>query len=257
MPKGMLIDTTLCVGCGMCEEACDQANGLPVQKDDRLHANTFTYVAEPQPGVYARHQCFHCVEPACASVCPVAALKKTADGPVVYDSSRCMGCRYCMMACPFKVPTYEWTSVTPRVRKCIMCSDRLAQGKPTACSEACPTGATLFGERDELLQTARERIAQEPGKYYPAIFGEHEVGGTSVFYLASVDFAKLGLPNGVPTKALPHYTWEALSEIPTIVTAGVPLLWGIWWITNRREEVAAAERRALAGRTDMDEEERR
>ena len=246
MSYGMLIDTTLCVGCGMCEEACDEQNQLPKQRDEKLHAGSFVYVKD-HAGVNVRHQCFHCEEPACASVCPVGALKKTADGPVTYDVSLCMGCRYCMMACPFRIPTYEWTSVTPRVRKCIMCADRVAAGKPTACSEACPTGATKFGKRDELLAEAQARIAAEPAKYVHAVFGEREAGGTSVLYLAGVDFAKLGLPGDIPHQPLPKYTWDALSKIPMIVTAGIPLLGGIWWITNRRDEVAQAEGQETEG----------
>ncbi len=241
MSYGMLIDTTMCVGCGQCEEACDQANGLPQRRDDHLSENTFTYVEDRGGGVFVRRQCFHCEDPACASVCPVGALHKTKAGPVAYDASLCMGCRYCMMACAFKIPTYEWSSLKPRVRKCILCSDRVAQGRPTACSEACPTGATLFGERDKLIAEARRRIAAAPQNYFPAIFGEHEVGGTSVLYLAAKDFAQLGFPTKLPGQALPTYTWAALSEIPAIVTAAIPLLWGMWWITNRREDVAQAE----------------
>lgn len=241
MSYGMLIDTTMCVACGECSSACDKANALPEKTERKgLDANTFTYVAD-HGGVSVRHQCMHCNDPACASVCPVGALKKTAAGPVTYDAAKCMGCRYCMQACGFRVPTYEWTSVNPRVRKCILCADRVAAGQPTACSEACPTGATKFGDRDELIAEARARIAAEPGKYVPAIFGEHEVGGTAVLYLASVEFAKLGFPGNLPGRPLPQYTWDALKHIPAIVTAGVPLLAGIWWITNRREDVAEAE----------------
>jgi formate dehydrogenase iron-sulfur subunit len=241
MAYGLLIDTTLCVGCGQCEEACDTTNGNPVQRDEKLNENTFVYVKDVGDGVYARRQCMHCLEPACASVCPVGALKKTAQGPVTYDGSKCMGCRYCMMACPFHVPTYQWHSVNPKVRKCTMCYDRTSQGKPTACTEACPTGATKFGDRDELLAEAKARIAAEPGKYIHQVFGEQEVGGTSVLYLAGVDFAKLGFRMDLPSRALPKFTWDALSKIPAIVTSGIPLLAGIYWITKRREDVAREE----------------
>lgn len=254
MAYGMLIDTTLCVGCGMCEEACDQANQLPVRRDERLSETAFLVVTDHGDGIYSRHQCFHCVEPTCASVCPVGALYKTTEGPVGYDASKCMGCRYCMAACPFRIPTYEWHSPAPRVRKCIMCIERVTAGKPTACSEACPAGATLFGERTELLAEAHRRLAAEPGKYVPAVFGEREAGGTSVLYLSAVPFGRIGLPTNLPQTPLPHYTWEALSHIPAIVTAGVPLLWGVWWITNRREEVAEAERQAKAGARHEQEE---
>ena len=253
MAYGMLIDTTLCVGCGSCEEACDAANQLPARRDERLSESAFLVVTDHGNEVYSRHQCFHCIDPTCASVCPVGALYKTKEGPVGYDADKCMGCRYCMAACPFRIPTYEWYSPTPRVRKCIMCIDRVTAGKPTACSEACPTGATLFGQRDELLAEAHKRIAAEPKKYIPAVFGEREAGGTSVLYISSVPFEKLALPTNLPQTPMPHYTWEALSHIPAIVTAAVPLLWGVWWITNRRDEVAEAEHGTkTAGKSEED-----
>ncbi len=245
MSYGMLIDTTMCVGCGQCSEACQTQNKLEVKKYDRLNAKAWTVLTEKE-GVNVRRQCFHCNEPACASVCPVGALVKNAEGPVSYDVDKCMGCRYCMMACPYQVPTYEWTSVNPAVKKCIMCKERVVAGKPTACSEACPTGATLFGKRDELIAEAYKRIAAEPKKYVNAIFGEKEAGGTAVLYLASVEFAKLGFPTNLPEHGLPHLTWEAISEIPAIVTAGVPFLGGIWWICNRRDQVAEDEGRLPA-----------
>jgi len=107
-------------------------------------------------GKFMRRLCMNCAEPACASVCPVAALRKTPEGPVIYEASRCMGCRYCMVACPFSVPKYEWNQLAPRVQKCTMCASRVVAGKPTACAEICPTGATKFGDRDELIAEAQQ-----------------------------------------------------------------------------------------------------
>ena len=132
----------------------------------------------------------HCAEPTCVSVCPVGALQKTSLGPVVYDAEKCMGCRYCLQACPFQVPTYEWNQRLPKMRKCDMCYERQSQGKLTACAEVCPTGATKNGDRDELLAEARQRIADKPGQYYGKIYGVKEVGGTSVL-----------LPFGGPLRA--------------------------------------------------------
>lgn len=146
-----------------------------------------------------------------------------------------------MQACPFQVPRYEWTSVYPRVQKCVFCHDRLKQGLPTACSEACPTGATKFGNRDELLKEACERLAAEPDKYVQKIYGEKEVGGTSVFYLSSVPFEHLGFNTNLQTTPLPQLTWNVLSKIPGIVSVGGVMLFGIWWITNRREQVREYE----------------
>jgi len=183
----------------------------------------------------------HCVEPTCASVCPVGALHKTALGPVVYDAEKCMGCRYCMQACPFQVPVYEWHSRLPKVRKCDMCYDRQRAGKPTACAEACPTGATTCGERDALIAEAQRRIAEKPHDYYQRIYGLKEAGGTSVLYLSAVPFEQIGLRTRLPQEPLPALTWRVLSAVPNVVSIGSVLLGGVWWITNRRDAVAREE----------------
>jgi formate dehydrogenase iron-sulfur subunit len=189
----------------------------------------------------------HCQDPACASVCPVGALHKTADGPVVYNPDICLGCRYCIQACPFGVPRYEWSSRVPRVRKCDFCADRLAAGKINACAEACPTGATLAGERDALLKEAHSRLAAEPDKYVQKIYGEHDAGGTSVLMLSSIPFSQLGLPDNLPAEPLPLLTFRVLSKIPALAGAGSCMLAGLWWFTNRKAEVARVEHRAKTG----------
>ena len=146
--KALLLDTTRCIGCGACSQACKERNRLPRTSDDvltdKLSDRTFT-VVNRQGSRFVRRLCMHCEVPSCVSACPVGAFRKTAAGPVVYDETRCMGCRYCMLACPFNVPKYEWGKTLPRVRKCDMCAERLAQGLATACATACPTGATKFG----------------------------------------------------------------------------------------------------------------
>ena len=185
----------------------------------------------------------NCLQPACASVCPVGALQKTALGPVVYDAEKCMGCRYCMQACPFQVPSYEWDKRLPRMRKCDMCSERQQHGKITACSEACPVGATITGDRDQLIGEAHRRLADKPDGYYQKIYGIAEVGGTSVFYLSAVPFEQIGLRTGVPHEPLPETTGRVLELLPDVVSTGSVLLGGIWWITNRRSEVARKEGR--------------
>ncbi|HWR34414.1 MAG TPA: 4Fe-4S dicluster domain-containing protein [Clostridia bacterium] len=245
MSKALLYDATLCVGCKACEGACAEQNKLPY--DETIAAeqvqsdHKFTVVLNKNEK-YMRRLCMHCQDPACASVCPVGALHKTAAGPVVYEEDRCMGCRYCMAACPFGVPKYEWSKVLPKVQKCVMCPDRVAAGRPTACTEACPTGATKFGEREELIQEARDRIRQNPSNYVPHVFGIEEVGGTSVLILSGVAFEEFGLkPNELPKDPLPLYTYRVLSRIPDFVPLGGMVLGGVWWITHRREEVAAAE----------------
>lgn len=240
MARAILVDVTLCIGCGSCVEACQQANGQPPHEARHFDQDTFTYLMDRGNDVYVRRLCMHCVSPACASACPVAALQKTAAGPVIYDPARCMGCRYCMVACPFGVPTYEWFSAKPRVRKCEMCAGR---PEGPACAEACPTGATITGERDELLAEAKKRISQNPKTYYPYVYGEREAGGTSVFVIGPADPATLGLPTGVSTEPLPQLTWRALRHVPDVVLFGGVLLSGFWWLTKRKEEVARTEGR--------------
>jgi formate dehydrogenase iron-sulfur subunit len=154
-----------------------------------------------------------------------------------------MGCRYCMQACPFQVPSYEWDKRLPKMRKCNLCYERQSQGKQTACAEACPVGATICGNRDELLAEAHKRLAEKPGSYYNKVYGVQEVGGTSVLYLSPVPFEQIGLRTNVPMEALPETTWRVLELVPDVVSTGTVLLGGIWWITNRRAEVANKEGR--------------
>jgi formate dehydrogenase iron-sulfur subunit len=245
MSKGILYDATLCIGCKMCEKACADRNGLPYDDNiaaEQKQSDHKLTVVLTNGEKFMRRLCMNCVDPTCASVCPVAALQKTADGPVTYSASRCIGCRYCMLACPFSVPKYEWGKPLPLVRKCDMCSDRLARGQQTACAEACPTGATKFGDRDELIAEAKDRLAKNPGQYVNHVFGLEEVGGTSVLLLSSVPFENFGYRTDLSSEALPLLTYRVLSHIPDLISVGAVALGGIWWLTNRKNEVAAAER---------------
>jgi formate dehydrogenase iron-sulfur subunit len=234
--KAMLIDLTLCIGCNSCQEACKTENGLAGGEEKKLSATAYTALNEYN-GVFVRRMCQHCVEPTCASVCPVGAFTKQASGPVLYDESKCIGCRYCMQACPFQAPRYEWSITYPKVAKCRFCPERQAKGLPPACAEACPTGATTYGNRDDLVLEAYRRIKSEPGKYVDKVYGVEEVGGTSILYVSSVPFESLGFKTNLQTAALPTLTWNALSKIPSVVSVGGVFLYGIWWITNRRTEV--------------------
>ena len=246
MSKAILYDSTLCVGCKACEGACAERWGLPyndtVAAEEKISAHKLTTI-ETHGDKYSRRLCMHCAEPTCVSVCPVGALQKTALGPVVYDADKCMGCRYCMQACPFQVPAYEWHARLPKVRKCNMCYERQVKGEPTACTAACPTGATICGERDALVAEAQKRLADKPTEYYQRIYGIKEVGGTSVLYISSVPFEQIGLRTKLPQEALPKLTWQVLELVPDVVSTGSVLLGGVWWITNRRSEVAKAEGR--------------
>ena len=246
MSFGILYDATLCIDCKQCEQGCAAENGLPyddkVADQNYTSAHKFTTVLA-KDDKFMRKLCMNCEDPACASVCPVGALQKTALGPVTYDKHKCMGCRYCMAACPFGVPKYEWDKAIPGVRKCIMCAPRLAEGKPTACAEICPTGATKFGDRDELLKEAHKRIQDNPANYLPHIFGETEVGGSSVLLLSSIGFNTFSLRTDLTERALPLYTYQVLSRIPDFVPIFGVLLGGVYWITHRREPVAEADAR--------------
>ena len=242
--RAILFDSTLCIGCRACEQGCAERWKLPYDEKavpvEKLSENKLTTI-QTKGDKYVRRLCMHCNEPTCASVCPVGALHKTELGPVVYDEPKCIGCRYCMQACPFSVPVYEWSKALPRVKKCDMCYDRQLAGKPTACAEVCPTGATTVGDREALVAEANKRLAAKPGEYYQKIYGLHEVGGTSVLMIGGVSPQQLGLPTQFSDEPIPVLTWRVLSHVPDVASLGGVLLGGVWWITHRREEVAAAE----------------
>jgi Fe-S-cluster-containing dehydrogenase component len=242
---GVLVDTTLCVGCRACEAACAEANHnpAPAEGDDVLATrrettqNAFTVVNKVE-GVekrFAKRQCMHCISPACASACPVRAMDKKPEGPVTYDPTNCLGCRYCMIACPFDIPKYEYDSNTPRVRKCQFCAERQAAGLKPACTEVCPSGALTFGRRGELLELAKTRIYTNPDKYVHHVYGEHEAGGTSWLYIADVPLEKLALRSGTPEKDVPSLVAGALGAPPFVMTLWPPLLMGIYMFSKRRE----------------------
>jgi formate dehydrogenase iron-sulfur subunit len=239
LSAGLLFDATRCIGCGACSAACKEQNGLPLPIEPKTTADTWT-VVERRAGLNVRRLCMHCLEPACVSVCPVGAMQKTERGPVVYDSKKCIGCRYCIVACPFGVPKYQWNRPVPIVGKCILCRPRVEAGQPTACSAVCPTGATLSGERDALLAEARRRLSENSGRYVDHVFGAEEVGGTSVLMLSSVPFAELGFSNSLPRRSLPYLTWQVLSRVPDFALVAGVFLFGVHWITARRERVREA-----------------
>jgi Fe-S-cluster-containing dehydrogenase component len=255
--RAVLVDTTRCLGCRGCEAACSEANGLPAPErpgDDAVFEarratspTSFTVVNRAkQPGRdgearYAKTQCLHCVDAACASACPVRALEKQPGGPVTYHADRCIGCRYCMVACPFGVPKYQYDRAVPYVRKCSFCAGRQAQGKPPACVEACPAEALVFGDRAELLEAAKTRIYQNPDRYVHRVYGEHEVGGTSWLYLTDVPFDAIGLPDEVGTTPYPAFTRGALGAVPLVMTLWPPLLMGLYNMAKARRAVAGEE----------------
>ncbi|OGO39223.1 MAG: hypothetical protein A2147_05430, partial [Chloroflexi bacterium RBG_16_57_8] len=254
----MLTDTTRCVGCRRCEAACNRVNKLPAPKSSfedpsvfeetrRTTAEAYTVVnryenLQWEKPVFRKVQCMHCAEPACASACLVGALKKTEEGSVVWDEKLCMGCRYCMTACPFYVPAFEYFDAgSPAIRKCTMCYQRTAKGIAPACAEACPVEATVFGKRNDLLRIARERIAGQPGKYVDHIYGESEAGGTDWLYLAGVSFEQLGLPGNVGTTPFPELTKDFLSMVPLVLIVWPALLGGFYAWTKTRQQAIRRE----------------
>jgi formate dehydrogenase iron-sulfur subunit len=245
----ILTDITKCIGCEECVAACKSANETGA--DDApwkwqseatgLSATRWTTIERTPEGRHVRVHCRHCLDPGCAAACPVGALQVTDQGVVAYDASTCMGCRYCLVACPFLMTRYEWDSRTPRVRKCILCYDEIMAGRmqQPACTERCPTEATIFGERDDLLAEARKRIDAEPGRYIDHIWGEHEVGGTSVLYISDVDLVTAGWPARLPGHAVPDLANRVLRTVPaTFAGVGVAMA-GIHWIVKRRQKLAA------------------
>jgi formate dehydrogenase iron-sulfur subunit len=252
---GTLFDATKCVGCRQCEIACksnhtsDEASAAGSQADQRdmeLNAETWSiielYQDEENKNIYSfvKVQCMHCMDPACVSACPVGALQKTENGPVVYDENICIGCRYCMAACPFEIPKYEWEKVFPRVRKCDFCADRQECGQEPACVEACTMGAITYGKRADLIVEAKNRIQHNPSNYIDHVYGEHEVGGTSNLYISKVPFEKLGLPT-LNSASLPSLTWPWMKAVPGVAVTVASLMTFLYWLTGRKTKIAMEE----------------
>ncbi|HWI62030.1 MAG TPA: 4Fe-4S dicluster domain-containing protein [Symbiobacteriaceae bacterium] len=259
MSKGMLIDLSKCMGCRGCQVACKQWNDLPGEQTtvgteftnpQNRTAYTWTIVefmtAERNGKTvssFTKTQCMHCLEPACVSVCIGGALHKTETGAVVNDYDKCIGCRYCLLACPFGVPKYEFDKSVPKMQKCTMCYDRIENGWQPACAATCPSNAIIFGERDELLAIARKRIASGGDKYVNHIYGEHEAGGTNVLYISSVPLDLTALRQGVTEESVPSFTWKAMKQIPYMLGAVGTISLGLLAYSNRRSEIEAANRK--------------
>jgi Ni/Fe-hydrogenase subunit HybB-like protein/Fe-S-cluster-containing dehydrogenase component len=254
---GVLVDTTVCIGCRKCEWACNKVNNLPVKPLETFEdKSVFVEERRPTSGAYTminrydglredgkpidvKVQCFHCNDPACYSACLVTAFSKQKNGAVIYDSWRCMGCRYCMVACPFQIPAYDYFEpLTPEVRKCTFCFDRIKEpGVVPSCVEICPVQCLTFGKRTELLEVAKQKIKIHPDKYIDHIYGEYEAGGTSWLYLACVPFEKIGFPsvgsNPPPrlTESIQHGIFRYF--VPPLSLYA--LLGGMMWLTKERE----------------------
>ncbi len=270
---GMLYDSTLCVGCQACVFKCRDLNGLPVDpnSDDQFHSGNAklspyamnviqvwqvgegTNKDQPDDGyAFVKRQCMHCVDANCVSVCPVSAMRKDpVTGIVTNDKDVCIGCRYCMVACPFNVPKFEYDDPLGRIQKCQLCNQeglsRIDQGLYPGCVEVCPTGAVIYGRREDLLEEAKRRLAMTPGDAYQFprlevgskdthsqaiphyeqhVYGEFEGGGTQVLVMSGVPFTNLGLPEleqratGARSETLQHALYGGLA-LPLVALAGL------------------------------------
>ena len=249
---GMLIDLTRCVGCNSCALACKAVNNLPnaTVEPHAFSNDTYTFVeahsvTTADGSAKTRHvkrQCMHCLDAACVSACPAGAMYKSDEGPVVYRPERCLGCRYCQIACPFGVPSFDWDNgITPVISKCWLCYNRLQEGESPACAEACPTGALRFGRRDKLLAQAHAQIVSNPGRYVDHIFGEFEVGGTSMLYLSDIPFEELGFPVDLPDTAPPNETEKIMHKLPAVIAGMAALMAGTAVYTHHHKPPEAGE----------------
>ncbi|MEW6443798.1 MAG: sulfate respiration complex iron-sulfur protein HmcB [bacterium] len=275
----ILFDATLCIGCRACEEACNRVNGLPpparpftdravLEVRRRPDAQALTVVNQypvnvpdrqgevRARSVFRKIQCHHCCEPACASACFVRAITRTPEGAVIYDPSVCVGCRYCMIACPFGIPAYEYHEVLePRIVKCNLCYPLIRKGLRPACVDTCPMEAMTFARRAQAIRIARERIRRHPDRYVDHVFGEHELGGTNLLYLSGVPFRDIGLPEDLSTRPARELTAGALGSVPIIACLLPILMSGIYVMCGRKDKVARAEGEGAAAAAKAEQDE--
>lgn len=257
---GVLVDMTRCVGCRSCEAACNKEQNLPAPDlpfddysvfDQTFHHGTqkrrpteraYTVVNRYEPEgsdpVYRKIQCNHCNEPSCLTSCFVNAYKKTDEGAVTYDEHVCVGCRTCMVACPFHIPGYSYSKViNPVVKKCIFCYDtRISQGKPPACVDICPAQVMTFGKRKDLIRIAHARIKKTPGKYQPEVYGEHTVGGTSWLYISGVPFEELGFDTSLQKEPIINNVKGFLGMVPMVLAIWPALFTGIHLLATKGKD---------------------
>jgi Fe-S-cluster-containing dehydrogenase component len=260
---GVLVDTTTCIGCRNCEWACKNAHDLPagdlnsyedksVFKEMRRPdssaltvVNQYNKEKQINSPINVKVQCMHCDHPACVSACIVGAFSKKENGSVIWDTDKCIGCRYCMVACPFQIPSFEYDkALDPDISKCDFCYERTKEGLLPACVDICPVEALTYGPRSELIKIARDKIKKYPDRYIDHIYGENEVGGTSWLYLAEQDLAK--------TKALPQLTTKTAPGVSESIQHGIfayfvppaslyALLAGIMWLNKKKKDKEEVE----------------
>jgi formate dehydrogenase iron-sulfur subunit len=283
--KGVLVDLTKCIGCGSCVVACKMYNknewiedraptsgenatladeNWTVVQQCRISKETDknVHVAGMSPPIktdgsedwrYVKRQCLHCKEPACVSSCFATAFKTNESGAITYYPNLCVGCRYCMLACPFSVPKFEWSKALPTLTKCTMCHNRIATGDAPACVTVCPTSVMKFGEHKELLKEAKAILSRETQtledefnyskaeietilsrKYVDYIYGEEEAGGTAWIYISDKPFKELGFKMNVPKRSIPAYTENYMKVTPYFGLFWFVVLSCLYFITKRR-----------------------
>ncbi len=260
---GVLVDTTLCIGCRRCEWACKEVNKLPNEKslkdyekdrsvfnslrrttaDTYMVVNRFENPLDASKPIYVKKQCMHCNEPACASSCFVQAFTKEPQGAVLYNPNVCVGCRYCMAACPFYIPAYQYYNPwTPKVTKCTFCFDRtVKEGGVPACVAMCPLGTMTFGKRSDLIELAQKKIRDGSGKYVDHIYGQNEVGGTCWMYLSAVPFDKIGFRTDLGTEPAPTLAKAFLSVASPMYIVFPALAVGLYSLAKRRDQLGKKE----------------
>jgi Fe-S-cluster-containing dehydrogenase component len=233
---GLLYDATLCIGCKACEKACAKDHGFP-EPEDEIEAGVLRKTSELQRSVinkfntskgevFARTSCMHCNEPACAAACLTQAMYKTKEGPVIWRGDKCMGCRYCMLSCPFDVPKFEYHSANPIIQKCDLCYDRIKNGEIPICAQTCGD-ALIFGTRRELLAEARKRIVESPDDYIDHIFGETVAGGTGSLSISPAPLEEIGKNPNLQNSSYPALTKGFLYSVPSVFVLLPSLLLGI------------------------------
>nr|NQU91081.1 4Fe-4S dicluster domain-containing protein [Bacteroidota bacterium] len=250
-PYGILFDSFLCGGCQTCEYTCAEIHNLPepvdapeigVTRKINETRRTVVNAYETSEGeVDVKRQCMHCNEPACVSACLTQAMFKTKEGPVIWREDKCMGCRYCMISCPFDIPKFEYNSPNPKITKCDMCYDRIQEGKIPACVETCPAEALLFGKRSDLIKEANKRVHEFPDWYVDDIYGDNEAGGTGLLYLAQVPFEDIGFNTGIQKSSFPELSKGFLYSVPFVFVLWPTLLLGIHEATKNNHIKNAEE----------------
>jgi len=235
--SAILYDSTRCVGCQTCEGVCAEAHGLPkstdnlttgvLRKTDETRRTVINSYKTSKGEIFCKTQCMNCTQPACVAACLTQAMYKTKEGPVIWRGNKCMGCRYCMVSCPFDAPKFQFHSPNPKIEKCNQCYEKLQVGELPACVQNCPNEALMFGTRRDLIKEARKRIHDKPNDYYDEIYGETVAGGTDWLYISPVPFNEIGLKTNLQNKSYPELTKGFLYSVPTIFILWPTLLLGM------------------------------